>query len=153
VLKRAGNAGFPARFFTPFFGGHLVALVMENITPTNYQYEELVSALASDTNRGKSSRNTVRHHQKVAHLDVVIFDIYGYWGKHRDVKPGEDTSPVKCYALYSQNNKDVILYSFPGSSQSFTDNLTKARAPFCEVVGSLVTDDDLLAELKALLKG
>ncbi len=100
--------------------------------------------------RGMLGRNVVQHRERVMHLDVVNFDIYGYWGKHREVQPGEDTSPVLCYAVYAPINKEVILYSLPGATLSFTDNLTKARAPYCRVVGNLVKDRELFSEVRAI---
>ena len=125
---------------------------MENESPVNHQYEELLSALKSSTLRGMLGRNKVKYHEKVKHLDILLFDIYGYWGNQRQLRPDEDTSPVKCYALYSPMNKEVVLYSFPNSNISFADNLTKERARFCEVIGNLAKDDDIRAELKQLLK-
>jgi hypothetical protein len=102
--------------------------------------------------RGMLGRNVVKYHERVMHLDVLNFDIYGYWGKHRDVQPGEDTSPVLCYAVYAPINKEVILCSLPGAALSFTDNLTKARAPHCWVVGNLVKDHELFSEVRAMFK-
>jgi hypothetical protein len=100
--------------------------------------------------RGMLSRNVVQHRERVMHLDVVNFDIYGYWGKHREVQPGEDTSPVLCYAVYAPIDKEVVLCSLPGATFSFTDNLTKARAPHCRVVGNLAKDRELFSEVSAM---
>lgn len=100
--------------------------------------------------RGMLGRNVVQYRERVMHLDVVSFDIYEYWGKHREVKPGEDTSPVLCYAVYAPINREVTLHSLPGATLSFTDNLTKARAPHCQVIGNLVKDHVLFAEIRAM---
>ena len=126
---------------------------MENEAVINRQQEALNSALASSSRRGMQGRNKVKYRERVMHLDVLLFDIYGYWGDHVVVRPGEDTSPVMCYAMYSPMNKEVVLYSYPNSTISFTDNLTKARAPYCEVIGNLAKNGDLRAELMQLLKG
>ena len=125
---------------------------MENDVTPNYRLEELNGALKSQTLKGMVGRNKVKGLRKVCHLDVVLFDRFGYWGEARKAAPGEDASPVRCYALYSRMNKEVLLYSYPGTGHSFADNLTKARAPFCEIIGNLAKDGELLAELKELLQ-
>lgn len=100
--------------------------------------------------RGQIGSNLVQHRERVMHLDVVQYDIYGYWGEHRQLREGEDTRPVLCYAVYSPTNKEVVLHSLPGEAHQFTDNLTKARAPFCRVVGNLAQDSDLYGQIRAL---
>ena len=62
----------------------------------------------------------------------------------------EDTSPVLCYAVYAPINREVTLHSLPGATLSFTDNLTKARAPYCQVVGNLVKERELFSEIRAM---
>jgi hypothetical protein len=82
----------------------------------------------------------------VKHLDVVDFDVEGYWsyGKRKGEEP-----PIRCYAEYSAINKDVILKSFPGQSKEIIDFLTHARKGFCQVVGNLYEDDALYQQLRS----